>query len=206
MLRSLIAAMLALVALASTAEARARHRAPALHPLCNVTMPCQPVLIFSPSIEAAKINKPRVDRREAHRRARGLQIEHQMPFGTAVRPYGFVTPAPAGNLVETARAYMGQTARQIGLHRTTLWCATFINRLTAGGTGSDVARSWLARSRIPPQVGAIAVLSRRGGGHVGVVSGFTPSGDPIVISGNHNRRVGEAVYPRARVLAYVSSS
>ena len=44
-----------------------------------------------------------------------------------------------------------------------------------------------------PQVGAIAVMSRgRNGGHVGVVSGSAPSGDPIVISGNYNDRVAEA--------------
>ncbi|WP_334478131.1 hypothetical protein [Bradyrhizobium algeriense] len=45
---------------------------------------------------------------------------------------------------------------------------------------------------------------RRGGGHVGLVSGFTPAGDPIVISGNHGRVVGEGVYPRSRIIAHVS--
>jgi hypothetical protein len=45
-------------------------------------------------------------------------------------------------------------------------------------------------------------MSRRGGGHVGVVSGIDANGDPIVISGNHNRKVAEAVYPRHRVYAY----
>lgn len=54
-----------------------------------------------------------------------------------------------------------------------------------------------------PAVGAIAVMSRRGGGHVGVVSGVTAAGDPIVISGNHNRRVVDSVYPRGRILTYV---
>jgi hypothetical protein len=43
----------------------------------------------------------------------------------------------------------------------------------------------------------------RRGGHVGVVSGVTSNGDPIIISGNHNKRVGEATYPRARVIAFV---
>jgi len=44
------------------------------------------------------------------------------------------------------------------------------------------------------------------GGHVGVVTGFDANGNPIVISGNHNNRVDEAVYPRSRVIAYVSGS
>jgi uncharacterized protein (TIGR02594 family) len=55
-----------------------------------------------------------------------------------------------------------------------------------------------------PQVGAIAVMSRgRRGGHVGVVSGVDARGNPIIISGNHNHRVAEAVYPRGRIYAYV---
>ena len=49
-----------------------------------------------------------------------------------------------------------------------------------------------------PQVGAIAVMGRRGGGHVGVVSGVDPNSNPIVVSGNH-----ESVYPAGRISAYV---
>lgn len=85
-----------------------------------------------------------------------------------------------------------------------LWCSDFANMITGGGTGSRVARSWLTKPRISPQVGAMVVTSRRGGGHVGIVSGFTANGDPIVISGNHGHRVGEGVYPRSRIIAYVS--
>ena len=48
-----------------------------------------------------------------------------------------------------------------------------------------------------PQVGAIAVMGRRGGGHVGVVSGVDPNSNPIVVSGNHSRpctrRAGSAL-------------
>jgi hypothetical protein len=47
-------------------------------------------------------------------------------------------------------------------------------------------------------VGAIAVMGRRGGGHVGVVSGVDPNSNPIVVSGNH-----ESVYPAGRISAYV---
>jgi hypothetical protein len=31
-----------------------------------------------------------------------------------------------------------------------------------------------------------------------VISGIDSRGNPIIISGNHGQRVGEAVYPRAR--------
>jgi hypothetical protein len=48
------------------------------------------------------------------------------------------------------------------------------------------------------------VLTRgRRGGHVGVVTGIDSHGNPIIISGNYGHRVGEATYPRARVIAYV---
>jgi uncharacterized protein (TIGR02594 family) len=85
-----------------------------------------------------------------------------------------------------------------------LWCSDFANLITGGGTGSRLAKSWLSKPRIAPQIGAIVVTGRRGGGHVGIVSGFTPAGDPIVISGNHGRRVGEGIYASSRILAYVS--
>jgi uncharacterized protein (TIGR02594 family) len=53
-------------------------------------------------------------------------------------------------------------------------------------------------------VGAIAVMSRGArGGHVGVVSGIDANGNPIIISGNHGRRVAESTYSRGRIYAYV---
>ena len=72
------------------------------------------------------------------------------------------------------------------------------------GTGSRQAKSYLALPRTNASVGAIAVMSRgKRGGHVGVVTGFDPSGNPIIVSGNHGRRVGESVYPASRIIAYV---
>ena len=46
-------------------------------------------------------------------------------------------------------------------------------------------------------------MGRNGGGHVGVVSGVDANGNPIIISGNHNRRVAESVYPKGRIITYV---
>ena len=54
-----------------------------------------------------------------------------------------------------------------------------------------------------PVVGAIAVMGRRGGGHVGIVSGIAANGNQIIISGNYNRTVAEVPYPRRRIYAYV---
>lgn len=109
-------------------------------------------------------------------------------------------------LVTEARKYLGTnpTARK------RLWCATFMNLVLArvgySGTGSDAAKSFASYGQriSEPKVGAIAVLTRgRRGGHVGVVTGLDARGNPIIISGNHNRRVGEAPYSRNRVIAYV---
>jgi len=111
-----------------------------------------------------------------------------------------------GGLVAEAKRYMGTNPTGRG----SLWCGHFMNmvleRSGHRSSGSNTARSFASYgTRISgPQVGAIAVMSRgRGGGHVGVVSGIDPSGNPIIVSGNHNRRVAESVYPRGRIFAYV---
>ena len=109
-------------------------------------------------------------------------------------------------LVAEARKYMGTNPTA----RSRLWCATFMNLVLAklgyAGTNSDAARSfaYYGKRISEPRVGAIAVLTRgKNGGHVGVVSGIDNNGNPVIISGNHNKRVGEAVYARSRVIAYV---
>jgi uncharacterized protein (TIGR02594 family) len=111
----------------------------------------------------------------------------------------------ASNVVAEARRYIGGNPTG----RSRLWCARFMNfvlqRTGHGGTGSDMASSFAHYGQrvSGPEVGAIAVMSRRGGGHVGVVSGVDASGNPIIISGNHGHRVAESVYQRGRVYAYV---
>jgi uncharacterized protein (TIGR02594 family) len=110
-----------------------------------------------------------------------------------------------GSVVSEARRWLGTNPTR----RSRLWCGAFMNfvleRTGHTGTGSDLARSFagLGHRVSGPQVGAIAVMARRGGGHVGVVSGVDSNGNPIVISGNHGRKVAETVYPRGRIYAYV---
>jgi uncharacterized protein (TIGR02594 family) len=120
-----------------------------------------------------------------------------------------VTTAASGfgssDVVAEARRYIGGNPTGRG----SLWCARFMNmvleRSGHRGTGSDMARSFASYGqRISgPQIGAIAVMGRRGGGHVGVVSGIDASGNPIVVSGNNGNRVREAVLSRSRIYAYV---
>jgi uncharacterized protein (TIGR02594 family) len=111
----------------------------------------------------------------------------------------------SSNVVAEARRYIGGNPTGRGR----LWCARFMNMVLQHsglhGTGSDMASSFAHYGQrvSGPQIGAIAVMGRRGGGHVGVVSGIDASGNPIVVSGNHGHRVAESVYPRGRIYAYV---
>ena len=114
--------------------------------------------------------------------------------------FGFTSSA----LVAEARKYLGTNPTG----RSSLWCGAFMDLVLkrTGHSGGGNLASAYARygTRVSgPQVGAIAVMGRRGGGHVGVVSGIDPNGNPIIVSGNHNRTVAETVYPRGRIYAYV---
>jgi uncharacterized protein (TIGR02594 family) len=127
-------------------------------------------------------------------------VSHGNADETGFSDGGFVS-----NIVSEARRYIGGNPTG----RSRLWCARFMNMVLTRsghrGTGSDMASSFAHYGRrvSGPQVGAIAVMRRGGGGHVGVVSGVDRRGNPIVVSGNHGRRVAESVYPRSRVYAYV---
>jgi uncharacterized protein (TIGR02594 family) len=109
------------------------------------------------------------------------------------------------SLVMEARHYLGGNPTGRG----SLWCARFMNMVLEHtghrGTGSDMASSFAQYGhRISgPQVGAIAVMGRRGGGHVGIITGIDAHGNPIMISGNNGNRVREAPVSRGRIYAYV---
>ncbi|MFN3656780.1 MAG: TIGR02594 family protein [Pseudolabrys sp.] len=142
-----------------------------------------------------------------------VQRQAVIERGPAPEPISFSArmkpPFGTPDLVAEARKYMGTNPTD----RKKLWCATFMNFVLAKvgytGTNSDAAKSfaYYGRRISEPRVGAIAVLTRgKNGGHVGVVSGVDKQGNPVIISGNHNKRVGEAVYARSRVIAYVMPS
>ncbi len=110
----------------------------------------------------------------------------------------------SNDLVSEARKYIGTNPTGRG----SLWCGAFMDlvlKRTGHPGGGNLAWGYEHYgARISgPQVGAIAVMGRRGGGHVGVVSGIDANGNPIIVSGNHNHAVAESVYPRGRIAAYV---
>jgi uncharacterized protein (TIGR02594 family) len=110
-------------------------------------------------------------------------------------------------LLEALR-HLGSNAKTLGLPPS-LWCADFMNlvlrKTGIKATGSRAARSYLQYgTKIDePRVGAFAIFSRgKNGGHIGIVRGTDGNGNPIIVSGNHNNKVAEAIYPKHRVLAY----
>lgn len=113
--------------------------------------------------------------------------------------------AGGSGLVSEARRYLGGNPTGRG----SLWCARFMNMVLQHtghqGTGSDMASSFARYgTRVSgPQVGAIAVMGRRGGGHVGIITGIDAQGNPVMISGNNGNRVREAAISRGRIYAYV---
>jgi uncharacterized protein (TIGR02594 family) len=141
-----------------------------------------------------------------HMQARGLaSVNASLTPGAA--PISMTTSGGFGSssIVAEARRYIGGNPTGRG----SLWCARFMNMVLQHsgyrGTGSDMARSFASYGqRISgPQVGAIAVMGRRGGGHVGIITGIDASGNPIMISGNNGNRVKEAPISRGRIYAYV---
>jgi len=149
----------------------------------------------------------RWDASVAYMRSRGLAnanatlVGGESPSGGIGSSSGF----GSSNVVAEARRYIGGNPTDRG----SLWCARFMNMVLQHsgyrGTGSDMANSFANYGQrvSGPQVGAIAVMGRRGGGHVGVVSGIDASGNPIVVSGNNGNRVREAPVSRGRIYAYV---
>ena len=112
--------------------------------------------------------------------------------------------ATSNSLVSEARKYIGTNPTGRG----SLWCGAFMDMVLkrtghAGGGNLASAYARYGMRVSGPQVGAIAVMGRHGGGHVGVVSGIDPNGNPIIVSGNHNHTVAESVYPAGRISAYV---
>ena len=143
----------------------------------------------------------------AQMQARGF-ANSNASFGSSAAPGGTAISGEFGssNVVAEARRYIGGNPTG----RASLWCARFMNMVVQHsgyrGTGSDLARSFASYGQrvSGPQVGAIAVMGRRGGGgHVGVVSGIDAGGNPIVVSGNNGNRVREAPIAHGRIYAYV---
>jgi uncharacterized protein (TIGR02594 family) len=184
---------------------------------------CSVAVAVSASPAAARSHHAHQYRRSAHHSVRGhrayrahmardvalARLRQDADAHTSVTPYepggGMVMTGGSSSLVMEARHYLGTNPTSRG----SLWCARFMNMVLArtghSGTGSDMASSFAHYGhRISgPEVGAIAVMGRRGGGHVGIITGVDAAGNPIMISGNNRNRVREAPVSRGRIYSYV---
>lgn len=91
----------------------------------------------------------------------------------------------------------------------TPWCSAFVNwcLLRAGieGTRNAAARSWLVWGEEchPPRPGAIAVLTRDGGGHVAFVDSVDEVAGTVALhGGNQGNAVSVKPYPLSRVIGF----
>jgi uncharacterized protein (TIGR02594 family) len=135
--------------------------------------------------------------------------QYSQPMGRSGRKSAKADSYPAfdgmSGLVARARAYMG--TNPTGWRG--VWCGKFMEMIAPSAasriSNPALARNWIAAGpRVPCSTGTVAVLSRgRRGGHVGVVSGVDAHGNLMIVSGNHNRVVGEGLYSRGRVIGCV---
>jgi uncharacterized protein (TIGR02594 family) len=147
----------------------------------------------------------RYERSVAELRARGFESTQASISGGEAGGSASSGGFGGSSLIADARRYLGTNPTS----RASLWCARFMNKVLEEtghrGTGSDLAASFAHYgTRVSgPEVGAIAVMGRRGGGHVGIITGIDAQGNPIMISGNNGNRVREAPVSRGRIYAYV---
>ncbi|MBV8926622.1 MAG: TIGR02594 family protein [Bradyrhizobium sp.] len=154
--------------------------------------------------------RPRMEHRHVEQSVALARLRKYADRQASVTPYepggGMVTSGSSPGLVMEARQFLGTKPGGMG---GSLWCARFMNMVLEKtghqGTGSAMASSFASYGhRVSgPEIGAIAVMGRRGGGHVGIITGIDASGNPIMISGNNGNRVREAPISRGRIYAYV---
>lgn len=154
--------------------------------------------------------RPRVGHRHIERRVALARLRRYADTRASATPYEpgtrMAASGSSSGLVMEARQFLGTKPSGMG---GSLWCARFMNMVLEKtghhGTGSAMANSFASYGRrvSGPEVGAIAVMGRRGGGHVGIITGVDAHGNPIMISGNNGNRVREAPVSRGRIYAYV---
>lgn len=85
------------------------------------------------------------------------------------------------------------------------WCSSFVNwvmdRAGYPITKSAAAKSWMNWGReVPLQVGAIAILKRKGGHHVGFIVEETPQGIKL-LGGNQSDAVNIKIFPKTLLIS-----
>lgn len=86
------------------------------------------------------------------------------------------------------------------------WCGCWLSKEVFGKNIRDlwVAKNWLKFRKTSPAPGTIAVMGRRGGGHVGKVLSVNGSTVTLISGNSTGRRVAVGDYPIRRMIAFVS--
>lgn len=92
----------------------------------------------------------------------------------------------------------------------TPWCGVFVGDCLKQ-SGRAIPKDWYRAKAYAdygtllskPAYGALAVMSRQGGGHVGIVVGQDAAGNILLLGGNQGNMVSVAAFPRARITHYV---
>jgi uncharacterized protein (TIGR02594 family) len=127
----------------------------------------------------------------------------------ASRGRGRVLTDSNGNPVEITHQRAAQSIDDRADPRPAAWCAWWLRRHLHIARSAfppyqyNMARAFAKIGTPAPKgcTGCVAVFSRGRGGHVGIVEGWDPGGNPIILSGNFNGRVGTAPHPASRLLA-----
>ena len=208
--RSLVALALcstAIVASVSPASARSHHGAGRLRSCASRRPSCQAALRHHRHSRPSRAPS-RWERGVAQMQAHGLaDANASVPSGAVLRRHGGM-PSGFGSSDLVCRS-APLSRRQSDRSRQPVVRALHEHGAAAHrpsrhrlGHGEFV-REATASASPGPQVGAIAVMGRRGGGHVGIITGIDAPGNPIMISGNNGNRVREAPVSRGRIYAYV---
>lgn len=131
------------------------------------------------SIHHHKAHRQHVARASHRHVARASQPHHAAVYAASGRPPECPPALWCGCYLATKMGFHGHTWRE-------LW----------------VARAWARIGSPAPHgcVDCVAVFSRRGGGHVGLVKSWE-NGNPVVLSGNYNNRVALATHSASRLVA-----
>ncbi|MDE2102520.1 MAG: hypothetical protein KGL39_35060 [Patescibacteria group bacterium] len=177
-----------------TAMARKHALAGALALACLFTLPARAQVAEESALAFAAAGMGRIVQ-PLRPAARARRADHRVWHADA--PLDIRTPT---QLVAVAERYIG-SRRFTRFARA--WCADAMNAWLeiAGyrGTGDGRAISFAhyGRPADGPRVGSIAVMRH----HVGIVVG-RERGGVVLLSGNHNRRVGVGVYSARTIIAY----
>jgi len=119
------------------------------------------------------------------------------PASFAFATIGTVTSSPRWLMTAMHDVGTNPTGRK------SKWCGAYMDRIMPGGAG-NLALNWRYYGRpSSARPGAIAVMYRKGGGHVGIVGPQGCShGKCQIVSGNHNHKVGVGYYAEARIVAF----